>query len=197
MKAFGSCSQGQSSWFRAATQQMQLSRVVLSPCKSLWTLMFSQQPFAEIDESQPSSYDDSPFCPLSTNLAGKWFFLLCRRAWMASIIYWLGSSGRHLSHQDVEQEEKNHGCWEPNGVATFSGHAQLLPWLTLSNNHTRDLNSRRLPRSHLFPLHCQCSSWKILEIPTTDFIALMFFMSTRFQLYSLPFSTANAQIIHL
>lgn len=138
---------------------------------------------------------------LSTHWAqtsqGEWFFLPCLRAWMASTIYRLGSSRWHLSHQDVEQEEMNHGCWGPTGVATFGGHAQLLPWLTLSNNHTRDLNSRWLPRSHLFSLHCQCSSWKILEIPTTDFIALMFFMSIRFQLYSLPFSIANAQIIHL
>lgn len=84
----------------------------------------------------------------------------------------------------------NHRFWGLTGVATFGGHAQLLPWLTLSNNHTRYLKSLRLPRSHLFPLLCQCSSCKILGIAMTDVIDLMLHV---YQVSHLLFSIANAQ----
>lgn len=67
---------------------------------------------------------------------GEWFFLLCLRARMVSTIYLLGSSGWHLSHQDAEQEEMNHGCWGPTEVATLvvmhscslDWHSQITTW---------------------------------------------------------------------
>lgn len=62
------------------------------------------------------------------------------------------------------------GFWGPTGVATFSGHAQLLPRLTLANNHTRHVNILPLLGPHLFPLHCQRSRWKLLGTPTTGLL---------------------------